>query len=342
MARQILAGHFAFIPFRFYNGDMVGLTALHFDHLRTQTFTNVVLHRGSSPVTICVNWSEKEHRSTADILNGTIDVFSGHKSHRKLISSMKVDSLSSQPFPQVLFDRESGEAFITLWAAIDDHGGTRVYRFEKERPTYLRNSELYQASPGAIRERSNGELVRFVPLEGHHPTPPVSRTMKFDLKKHDFVAGKWVEESFDTPNHRVLSLTSNGHRYRVELRHRNFRLGNRKLTSSKSGFILCDGLVTHGSDLMPTEKMTQKQKAGIFMTELTTFKVWIDDKPVTIPSRLWKTCFDVHLAPKYLKLRSIKTGVQVKASASDGGGGYIVTWTIRTDGSCRRNVVSED
>lgn len=311
-------------------------------------FENVHLHRGSPAVTIEVAWLEpKPPVSTATAMPCVISIFAkGSKAALLTKRVGEVPLFYENNGPEIVTDPRSGESFLTLPMMVprpeggDLYVNTGVYRFEGNTPVRAMLAfSLYPAAKrlGAFGEWRQAHEVGFKSAPGHHPDPMVERTLTYDAKTRTFKPTPWHEVPFDKPTSLTLRKKSGAHTFTVQLRKRNFQLGNRKVTF-RNRQLYVGGLKAYGQDMGSFEEARGRDLRSLFMMELTSFRVWIDGKEIPIPSSIWRNCFDLHFGRQHTKARLSRDGSKLKVSimGADGAGSYAADWTISSNGKCKR------
>jgi hypothetical protein len=313
-------------------------------------FENVHLHRGSPAVTVEVAWLEpKPPISTASAMPCVISIFTkGSKTPLVTKRIGEVPLFYENNGPEIATDPRSGESFLSLPMMVPrPEGGnlyvnTAVYRFDGNQP--IRAMLDFSLSPkhdkpGAFGEWKQAHEIGFKTAPGRHPDPMVERTLWYDAKTRTFKPTAWHEVPFDKPTSLTLRGKSGTHTFTVQLRKRNFQLGNRKV-SFRNRQLYLGGLKALGQDMGSFDELHGRDLRTLFMMELTSFRVWIDGKEIPVPSAIWRNCFDLHFHPRYTTARLSRDGTKLKVSimGADGGGSYAADWTISSSGVCKRGI----
>ncbi len=316
-------------------------------------FPNVQLHRGSPRVTIQVAWLQPATGRASDTsMPAMVSIFENHR----LASSTKIGSVpwfwppekgaSHGEGPEFSTDPESGEGILVLpmMGTRKDGSGpvitTAVYIFKSNSPRRaLFGFGIYadEKNPGEFRESMNASEVGFAAPKGHYPDPKVIRKLKFSAKTRTFLPTRWVETPFE-PTSLVLRGKSGMHSYLIRLRSRNFQLGHRHV-SAFNNHLHVGGLVAYGNDMVTPGELKGQDMRTLFMSELTSFRAWIDGKEISIPTSLWKTCFDLHWGrTDHTRVTIHGQDMRLSLYGSDGGGSYGVCWRLRANGKSTRRI----
>ncbi len=153
------------------------------------------------------------------------------------------------------------------------------------------------------------------------------------------------------PEIKNLHGTSGKHTYAVMLKQANFKLGSRKLTGkaldppTKEGqylYPMVDGKELTGDDGVFVPKgSTLKAEMEKTFTELVAFTASIDGKALKIPPSLYRDLLWPGMDP-VARFSSDGQKLIVVMGGSDGAGAYSVTWTLRRNGKCSRQIKLED
>lgn len=311
-------------------------------------FEDVRLHKGGPLVTIQVAWLEPEVVSTNSGMPAVVSVFKGKAGARELIKSTKIGDLGSYGPKEFYYDEDDGVGFL----ALPVRGLTRVFVFEDERPILVLSEYRINASKlslGVVVRQAWAKDVEYPMSDDDHPYLLVERELSYDAGTKEFKPGPWQETLF-MPVSAELRGANGNHSFVVKLERQYFKLGGREVAFDSDGRLTVDGLVAFGTDLATPEEIeyqieSQGHLRGLFYTELTSFRAWIDGKELSIPESLWKTCFNPNIGTdpdpaQYLFawISADGTRLVVKMLGADAGGGYRVIWTLRPDGNHTRKV----
>lgn len=253
------------------------------------------------------------------------------------------DFHDSSPEPGIAYLGKRREPLLLVHSR-----GTTIVTFQGVKPVedQVLSNKLLKGHGFLFVERGElrkGELaedagIRFS-ASGVGPWIIFSRPV-FITSGRDVTYGKWREEPDSGPDFLRISGGMGKDEFRVDLRKENFRVAGHRVSYSEEQDLRVDGIHVRGFEPYSEFLATREQIATVLLNRLKSIEVRFAGRRVLIPKKLIQDCFNVHFEEEN---RHVWVGRQnddlfINLLASDGAGGYSVTWRITRKGKVTRDV----